>query len=645
MRTTPYVVGQWVRGEKFYGRDALLDEILNGSRNSIWLLGTRRIGKTSVLKQLEHLTKASPEGPYFPIFWDFQGSSDLGELHGELKNAFLYAEKDLKALGIDAGDLEGSDLFDSLARLRRRLRGCDRKLLLLCDEVEELIKLHRQHPALLSKLRRALQSPEDVRAVISSTIRLWALTEERTDTSPFLHGFAPPLYIHGLGDDEARALVRQTGLPADSQPALDDGIVEEIRAHCDNHPYLIQLVCKRYLELRDLTEAIEQVAAEQAVSYFFSVDFEMLSPIEQDILRIIAEGGTAKSDSILDRVSVEPADLGGILRRLENLGYVRRDAERRFVLVNQFFRRWFRERQPGRPVAPMTPALAGIGYLNTQSTQTDGIALGTLFDKRYRLIERIGWGGSGDVYKARDEVVDEIIALKILKAEYCANPEVLERIRREILLSRDLPHPHVLRINHLGDCEGRKYLAMRFIDGPTLAKILTRDGALAVDRVVDIGRKLASALAALHARKIVHRDVKAQNVLLDSQGEPYLADFGLARLLDAPGMTESGIFLGTPDYTSPEQARRQPSDERSDLYSLGVVMFEMATGKRPFTADSRERVLQMHATATPPRPRTLRPDLPEDLSSIIFRCLEKDPARRYQTAQSLRGALERLQLG
>src|SRR5437773_5621795 len=421
MRTTPYVVGQWVRGEKFYGRAALLDEILNGDRNSIWLLGTRRIGKTSVLKQLEHLTTASPDGVYCPIFWDFQGSGDLDELHGEFKNALLYAEKNLKRAGIVPGEVEGSDLFDSLARLRRRLRSCDKKLLLLCDEVEELIKLHRQHPALLSKLRRALQSPEDVRAVIASTIRLWALTDEETDTSPFLHGFAPPLYIHGLGDDEARALVRQTGLPAGSQPDLDDHTVEEIRRHCDNHPYLIQLVCKRYLEVRDLSEAIEQVAAEQAVSYFFSVDFEMISPVEQDIQRIIADSGTAKSDSILDMISMKPEDLGGILRTLESLGYVRRDAERRFVLVNHFFRRWFRERHPGRPPAPMTPPLLGAPPQSTQSTQTDEFALGSLFDRRYRLIDRIGWGGSGDVYKARDEVVGEIIALKILKAEYCAN--------------------------------------------------------------------------------------------------------------------------------------------------------------------------------------------------------------------------------
>ncbi|HKB08783.1 MAG TPA: serine/threonine-protein kinase, partial [Candidatus Polarisedimenticolia bacterium] len=130
---------------------------------------------------------------------------------------------------------------------------------------------------------------------------------------------------------------------------------------------------------------------------------------------------------------------------------------------------------------------------------------------------------------------------------------------------------------------------------------------------------------------------------LDGRGEPFLADFGLARLLDVPGMTESGVFLGTPDYASPEQARRQPSDERSDLYSLGVLMFEMATGKRPFVAESRERVLQMQVTATPPAPRALRPDLPEPLAAIILRCLEKEPARRYQTAQFLQAELNALQ--
>src|SRR5262249_50693540 len=199
------------------------------------------------------------------------------------------------------------------------------------------------------------------------------------------------------------------------------------------------------------------------------------------------------------------------------------------------------------------------------------------------------------VYKARDEVVDEILALKILKLEYCSNVEILERIRREILLSRDLVHPNVLRVNHLGDCEGRKFLVMRFIDGPTLARAIAREGPMAPARVVDIGLKIASALEALHVRKIIHRDVKPQNVLLDDRGEPYLADFGLARLLDAPGMTESGVFLGTPDYASPEQASRRSTDERSHLYSLGGMMFEMATGRRPFIPEARAKGLPMAA--------------------------------------------------
>jgi hypothetical protein len=180
----PYVVGQWVRGDRFYGRAAQLSEILEGPRDSVWLLGTRRVGKTSLLKQLEQLAVESPERGYLPLFWDFQGSADPEELHLGFHDAVLDAEERLAAAGVDLEKLEAGDLFASLGYLRRRLRSQGLKLLLLCDEAEELIKLQRLDPSLLRKLRRAMQWGEEIRSVLTSTIRLWALAEERGDTSP-----------------------------------------------------------------------------------------------------------------------------------------------------------------------------------------------------------------------------------------------------------------------------------------------------------------------------------------------------------------------------------------------------------------------------------------------------------------------------
>jgi serine/threonine protein kinase len=633
--TSPYVIGQWVRREKFYGRAALIEEILDGHRNSMWVLGTRRIGKTSLLKQIEHLASAAPERGWFPLFWDFQGAEDLGELHRGFGDALLDAEEGLERIGIGTAELEGGDLFESLGRLRRKLRGSRLRLLLLCDEVEELIKLHQKDPALLRKLRREMQSREDIRTVLTSTIRLWALSGQRGDTSPFLHGFTPPLHIHGLADGEARALIRQEHLPEDLRPAIDETSVEEIRARCDNHPYLMQLVGKKYQELKDLKEAIEQVASDQMVRYFFAVDYEMLSQVERDVLRIISEGSAASSDSILHGLAVDPGELGSTLNHLERLGYIRRDKEMRFHLVNDFFRRWFREQpRPDPPRPPVPRAGLRIEEMATQQPVT--------FDGRYSLLEEIGAGATGVVYKALDGEVGEMLAIKILKPEYCAHADGLERFRREILLSRDIGHPNVARIYHLGDCEGRKYLAMKLIEGMTLARLMQQGGPLPLSRAIAIARKLAGALEAAHTQHVIHRDVKPQNVLIDRQGEPYLTDFGLARLMSAPGMTHAGVFLGTPDYASPEQADLRPVDERSDIYALGVVLYEMVAGRRPFVSATIPEVLQMHRSSPPPDPRGLRPEVPALLAGLILRCLEKDPARRFASARALRLALEEI---
>jgi len=208
----PYVVGQWVRGERFYGRRTQLAEILDGQRDSVWLLGTRRIGKTSLLKQVEWLTASSPERGYVPLFWDMQGATEPGELHLSFHDALLDSEERWADVGVSVSSLDPADLFDSLARVRRRVRGTGRRLLLLCDEAEELIDLQGKDRSLLPKLRRAVQSTAEVRIVLASTIRLWRLAEQSSDTSPFLHGFTPALYLATLTGEEALALVLQEPL-------------------------------------------------------------------------------------------------------------------------------------------------------------------------------------------------------------------------------------------------------------------------------------------------------------------------------------------------------------------------------------------------------------------------------------------------
>ncbi|MEM7584341.1 MAG: serine/threonine-protein kinase [Acidobacteriota bacterium] len=656
----PFVVGQWVRGERFYGRSQQLEEILDGPRNCLWLLGTRRVGKTSVLKQLEHLTARDPGRGYFPLFWDFQGTDDPQELHLEFADTLLDAEERLEALDIPLEEVEADDLFVSLGRLRRRLRARGLTLLLLCDEVEELIRLNKKAPALLRKLRRAMQSREGVRSVLASSIRLWALAEPSADTSPFLHGFTPPLYIETLKDDEARALVRQSQLPAERRPDFDDTTVELIRQRCANHPYLIQLVGKRCLELGDVEEACSEVATDRMVSYFFAIDFEMLSDADRTVIHRIAEQRSSSSASLHQRLPLESGSVGDSLHRLEHLGFIRRDPERRFALANYFFRRWLAELSGSHP-APRSPASPGVPAASAPDadrtlirgesdqdqpdqdlpTMVQPSRLGAL-DNRFELQQQLGVGATGIVYRAYDRLLGVILAVKVLRDEYADNAEALERFRQEIVLSRDIGHPNVLRVYHLGQSDGRTFITMQLAEGQTLARLLAVEGPLAEARALALAAQMAAALTAAHAQQVLHRDIKPQNILVETGDRVLLTDFGLARVIGHPGVTRGDMFLGTPYYTSPEQASLESLDGRSDLYALGLVLYEMAVGRRPFEAETTHEVLELQRHAPAPDPRELQPELSQAFAALVLRCLEKDPALRFADAAECGRELGRL---
>ncbi len=345
----PYVVGQWVRGDRFYGRRAQLAEILDGQRDSLWLLGTRRVGKTSVLKQLEQLATASPDLDYLPLFWDLQGATEPRELHLSFHDALLDSEERWAEVGVSVSSLDAEDLFDSLARLRRQVRGTGRRMLLLCDEAEELIDLQSKDRSLLSKLRRAVQSTADIRFVLASTIRLWRLAEQSADTSPFLHGFTPALYLAGLTEEEALALVLQEHLPSAARPTFLPEVALKICQACGNHPYLLQIVAKKYLEIGDLEEVLDRVRADQMVSHFFAVDFRMLSRTEQEVLRALGETGAAGRETLESRLRTEEGGLNGSLLRLENLGFVIRTEDHRVRLGNDFIRHWLEGSSSSEP--------------------------------------------------------------------------------------------------------------------------------------------------------------------------------------------------------------------------------------------------------------------------------------------------------
>ena len=341
--TVPFVVGQWVRRENFYGRAAIIDEVLGGNRNWLWLLGTRRIGKTSVLKQLEYLALNSPDLGFLPVFWDLQGADRPEELHLDFADALLDAESRLEDVGVPLAEVRADDCFDSLGLLRRKLLSKDLQLLLLCDEVEELIQLHRQDPSILRKLRRALHSRDGIRSVLASSSRLWQLAQTDEDTSPFLDGFTPPLAIGSLGDEEARQLIRQTQLPETAHPSFTDDEVERIRRQCGNHPYQIQLLCRRALDRGSLDDAIEEVAHDRAVSFFFSVDYELRNDTERTILRFLADQPGAPPTEISRGVQDSSDAVTISLSGLYELGLVNKDSDGQYEIASQFLRRWLVE--------------------------------------------------------------------------------------------------------------------------------------------------------------------------------------------------------------------------------------------------------------------------------------------------------------
>ncbi|OLE21179.1 MAG: hypothetical protein AUI36_34495 [Cyanobacteria bacterium 13_1_40CM_2_61_4] len=265
---------------------------------------------------------------------------------------------------------------------------------------------------------------------------------------------------------------------------------------------------------------------------------------------------------------------------------------------------------------------------------------GTVLGGRYEILELLGEGGMGAVYKARDRELDRFVALKVIRPELANQQEVLRRFKQELILARQVTHKSVIRIFDLGEAEGIKFISMDYIEGQDLRSLLRQKGRLAPEEATAIIAQVCQALEAAHAEGVVHRDLKPQNIMLDSQGRATVMDFGIARSMELTGMTQTGALLGTPDYMSPEQARGQEVDARSDLFTLGIILYELLTGKTPYRADTVLGTLLKRTQERARPPIELDPDLPRYLSDVAVRCLEIDPRLRYQKASEILADLE-----
>jgi HAMP domain-containing protein len=276
-------------------------------------------------------------------------------------------------------------------------------------------------------------------------------------------------------------------------------------------------------------------------------------------------------------------------------------------------------------------------------SKTSEPRVGELFAGRYEIQALLGKGGMGIVYRAHDRDLDDLVAIKTLRSDaVSADPTLLDRFKQEIRLARRITHPNILRTHDLGESNGLRYLSMEYVKGITLKHLVESDQILPIPVALRIAKQMCAGLAAAHEAGVIHRDIKSQNIIIEPTGGLKVMDFGIARLTEDRGMTATGTVIGTPDYMSPEQARGQPLDFRSDIYSTGVVLYELFTGTLPFEGDSPLAVVLKHVQEKPPSPQAKNPKIDPKVATIILRCMQKAPADRYQSINELYESLARV---
>jgi serine/threonine protein kinase/Flp pilus assembly protein TadD len=293
----------------------------------------------------------------------------------------------------------------------------------------------------------------------------------------------------------------------------------------------------------------------------------------------------------------------------------------------------------------MHPPSSGEAELRTQPLPTPvrGLARGTVFAGRYEIIEELGRGGMGHLFRVLDTKINQEVALKILRPEISRDKVTIQRFSNELKLARKISHKNVCRMYHIAEESGTHYITMEYIPGEDLQSMIRMTKQLSIETAVSIAKQISDGLAEAHRLGVVHRDLKPGNIMIDREGNARILDFGIALSLEAKGITESGRLIGTPEYMSPEHAQDKGVDHRSDIYSLGVILYEIVTGQVPFTGDTPIMISIKHVEDVPKDPKLLNPQIPENLSALILKCLEKKKEHRYRNAEELHSELERIE--
>ncbi len=283
-----------------------------------------------------------------------------------------------------------------------------------------------------------------------------------------------------------------------------------------------------------------------------------------------------------------------------------------------------------------------IEVTETIEVPKEELTRGITFAGRYEIIEELGKGGMGRVYRVEDTKLKQEVALKLLKPEISKDRTTIERFRNELKLARNIRHKNVCGMYDLGEKEGAHFIAMEYVRGEDLRSSIRRFGQLPIGKSISIAKQICEGLAEAHRLGVVHRDLKSNNIMIDKEGNVRIMDFGIARSLEAKGITGAGVIIGTPEYMSPEQVEGKEVDERSDIYSLGIVLYEMVVGRVPFEGETPLSIALKHKDEIPKDPKKINTQIPDDLNTLILRCMEKDKIRRYQTAKELLSELEKI---
>lgn len=608
----------------FCGRHQELEQlfgaILTGQCRSI--VGERKIGKSSLLTYLAYPEAQRRFGlesaQILFTYLDLEGlaSATRTEFWQEILEQ-LYAdihEEELRTRFVSA--LQGDTLrFMRIRRLLRRVQDAGYRIVLVLDEFEALASSAHFGPDFYGELR-SLAGEVGVIYFTASKRGLYELTYRHSSTlsSPFFNIFSElPLGL--MPEEEVRRLLAHTAtLGEDEEAGLAPETIDLALEWAGPHPFFAQLAGYHLWEVGANQGPLPPPDRELAHRRF-------LAEVEDHYRYFWAQLDDTERTGVLHPTQV-PED---VRRRLLRRGTIRPSTEG-WVPFSQSFARFARQQEQ---VTPSTPVLAPpVGEDLT------GQNVGP-----YRILERCGQGGMAEVYKGYHPLIDRYVAIKVLRPSFADDEEFRTRFQREATAVARLRHPNIVQLYDFGRLGERYYMVMEFIEGGSLRERLQALHAagehVALRDVVVIVRGISAALDYAHRQGIVHRDVKPSNIMFSQEGDPVLTDFGIARMVKGGSLTMAGMSVGTPDYMSPEQGMGQPATPHSDIYALGVVLYEMLVGRRPFDADTPFAVVAQHIHGTFPSPRGQDPTFPEALERILRRALAKKPDDRYASALDL----------